>query len=191
VAREAGADSVVKVVIALAVACHVDATPQPVSCGQMADHVFALIEPKNGHARLVRDAFENRCDADHWSEVARNCIADEPALAAGRHCKEHLTEAQRAHLDASLAAADLPREAAPPIAGEQCSAALATDCAEYCELVFRLADCTALPTPTREALRQMWAQIEPQLVGGGTGLSSSCRGAADQMQQVGHSYSCW
>lgn len=178
--------------IALLIACHVDAVPQPVTCAQAADHVLALLEPKDGRARGVRDAFEHRCNIDRWSEVARTCIAEEPALASGRHCQEHLTGDQRARLDEAIAAADAPRPARAPAPTEHCdNPDLQQDCVDYCQALFRLVDCPSAPQGTRESLLAMWAAVEKQLVAAGPSIAASCRSAADGLQQVGHAYACW
>jgi len=85
-------------------ACHTDPPPAPPpSCGQVAEHVRALMPPDDANARPIHDVFVKRCTADHWGADVLRCIGEEPSLTARRHCREQLTPLQRDALDADLA----------------------------------------------------------------------------------------
>jgi len=172
--------------IALLIACHVDAPAQPATCAMMADHVFSLLEPKDARARSVRDTFEHRCDIDRWSEVARSCVAEEPSLGSGSHCKEHLTGVQRERIDAALGVAASRPARVHPLVGPCDEPGIDDNCADYCRAIFRLATCERVPEPTREGLRRQWEAIRGQLAS----FAASCASAASGMQQIGQAYGC-
>src|SRR5579884_579410 len=153
---------VVAVAAASAVAgCHVDPPLPPVAtCAEVADHVYALLPAKSSRSRAVRDAMEHRCDADHWSERTRNCIAEEPALDSRRGCRETLTASQRTQLDAALSAistALAPAQATTRFAAALCPMGV-PECVELCVALDRFADCKKLPAQARETLKQSWLQ---------------------------------
>jgi len=152
----------------------------------MADHVFSLLEPKDTSARLVRDTFEHRCDIDHWSEVARSCVAEEPALGSGARCKEHLTGVQRERIEAALHTAPSRAGRLQALTGPCDDLSLDDNCAAYCRAIYRLATCEHVPEPTREGLRRQWEAIRSQI----SGFAASCASAAAGMQQIGQAYGC-
>ncbi len=148
--------AVVFAVAAAASGCHVDPPLPPVAtCTEVADHVYALLEPKSSHTRAIRDAMEHHCDADRWSERTRNCIAEEPALDARHGCRETLTASQRGHLDAALAALStaMGPESTARSSLPGCPVAVA-ECVAVCAALDHIADCQQLPALARSAQKE-------------------------------------
>jgi hypothetical protein len=160
------------------------------SCNEVADHVYALIEPKNHRARAIRDTFERRCDGDRWSERARSCIAEEPALDARRGCREStLTATQRKQLDGALAAiTTTPATTVRDQAVEACPVVAVQECAEYCDALVMLANCQRMPPSARDMVRQMWMQ---QMVAwSALPIDAQRKVCAQQLVMLQHSAGC-
>lgn len=131
-----------------AAACHHGAAPQAPSCAAAADHVRALLGPGSPRASRIRDAFAARCEADGWSDDARDCVVATTSLSRPRHCKARLSPQQRAALDRALVAVDgRPARPLPPA------------CREYGAAVEQLGACTGMSEGARGALELAYRNL--------------------------------
>jgi hypothetical protein len=165
--------------LAFVAACHAHGPPAP-SCEAAADHVFALVEPKDERAHKIRDAFARRCKDDHWHGDVLSCIADEPALTSGRHCLDKLDSSQRSSLSHDLAEADKP--------------GVPKECDAYKAAVDKATKCDKIPVPTRDQILQyyksqaaQWKNLTREDVGG---IKVTCDQAAESIKQLSGSVGC-
>lgn len=138
-----------QLVIVLLVACggSPKSPPKPVekpapACTAVADHMLVLIEPKDAHARKIRETFALHCEQDKWSAEARTCVVETTSLDEPRGCKQKLAPPQREALERDLAALERERVKAP------------TSCERYKHRIEQLMTCEKLPQASRDALKQ-------------------------------------
>ncbi len=155
-------------------------TPAPAgpTCGATADHVFALIEPKDDHARRIRMTFAQRCEHDAWRDDVRACLVGTRSLKDPRHCKAKLTLDQRGALERDLAELErIARETRLPAA-----------CEHYKQVMASVMTCDRMTAQTRDALQQGfdamsegWKHIDEMSAEVRTAMEDSCKQAADAL----------
>ena len=175
----------VVVVLAVAAACGsskpATRSPPPPTCAAAADHVLTLIEPRDDHARKIRDIFQLRCERDVWGGDVRACIVSTASLKDPKNCKARLTPAQRAVLDRELAEADRVARAGR----------IPAHCERYRELIEKLMTCDKLPQASREALKQGydamsegWKNMQDMPDEARRAMDDGCRMGADALMQA-------
>ncbi len=139
-----------------------------------------LVEPKDQHARKIRDIFQRRCEVDAWPGDVRTCIVSTTSLQDPKGCKSRLVIVQREALERDLAAAD--RAARAPTLPE---------CERYKQRIEQLMACDRLPQQSRDALKQGydamtagWAQMKDMSEEEQKALHGGCKAGADAIEQA-------
>jgi hypothetical protein len=159
--------------------------PKPVekpapSCVAAADHMLDLVEPKDQHARKIRDIFQRRCEVDAWPGDVRECIVSTTSLKDPKGCKSRLVIMHREALERDLAEAD--REARTKALPE---------CERYKQRIEQLLACDRLPQQSRDALKQGydsmaagWAEMKDMPEEAQKALQDGCKHGADALEQA-------
>lgn len=98
----------------------VDPIPQSAgpACGVVADHAVTVMLADNAEGQpKAKEVLRTRCEADKWSDDARNCIATAQSEDEMDGCGKHLTEAQKTAVQEALhtpAAGDDEEVGKPP-----------------------------------------------------------------------------
>jgi hypothetical protein len=160
-------------------ACHHPAapvTPPPPpapTCEAVRAHIDQLVVSSHGakSAQAIAAAVGDHCTKDAWSESARSCIVNSPALDAGHHCLDQLPTAQHEALMADIIevaarAQELPME-----------------CFVYKKQMQAYFDCDKIPQAARDAAKagfdaawQAWSEMPAEAK---ASLAPACEAAAD------------
>lgn len=150
------------------------AAPPPPTCEATALHLRDVYAPE-GTGEAAHAASLARCDADHWGDQARRCIARADKVLDLQPCFDQLTEAQASAFTTELAHAVHDDDGLPPA------------CRRYGQAIEKLASCSKLPAEARAALRESfqqsvdaWASVPPE---GRDALEAACQAAVDAVEQ--------
>jgi hypothetical protein len=171
------------VLVALIAGCRHGAAPGPApSCAAAAEHVHALIVPKDQRAIDVRDVVLSHCVRDKWRDAVRSCILRTASLKDPQHCKAKLEVGQRASLDGALL--DVEQRAKARHAPSTCD--------RWKQLVTKLDHCDALPRASRDALiesfeiqRRALDRLEP------AAAEEQCKAGIESIHQVANGICGW
>ncbi len=148
-----------RLAIVLVAACGSSPRPPPTpvenpapTCIAAADHMLDLVEPKDQHARKIRDIFQLRCEVDGWPGDVRTCILATTSLKDPKGCKSRLVIVQREALERDLAEADRVARAAK-----------STECDKYKQRIEQMMMCDKLPQQSRDALKQGFEAMQQGL----------------------------
>ena len=168
------------------------APPKPVekpapTCVAVADHMLDLVEPKDEHARKIRDIFQLRCERDAWPPDARACVVSTTSLKDPRGCKAKLALPQREALERDLAEADRAARDAK-----------LTSCEKYKQRIEQLMTCDKFPQQARDALRQgydamsqSWAQMKDMPEEGRKAMEDGCKYGTEALEQAAKDLCGW
>jgi hypothetical protein len=156
------------------------AEPPAPSCVAAADHMLDLVEPKDQHARKIRDIFQLRCEVDAWPGDVRACIVSTTSLADPKGCKGGLASVHREALERDLAEADRAARTAK-----------LTECDKYKQRIEQLMTCDKLPQQARDALKQGfeameqgWAAAKDMPEEAQKAMQDGCKMGADALEQA-------
>jgi len=176
-----------RLAFALLVACGSKSAPPPKpvekpapTCVAASDHMLDLVEPKDAHARKIRDIFHLRCEQDAWSPDARACVVSTTSLKDPKGCKAKLALPQREALERDLAEAErVARDAK------------LTSCERYKQRIEQLMMCDKLPQATRDALKQghdamsqSWGQMKDLPEEARKAMEDGCKLGTDALEQA-------
>ena len=152
--------------------------PAP-ACTAVGDHMLVLIEPKDDHARKIRDAFALRCEQDKWSPASRTCVVETKSLDEPRGCKQQLAAPQREALERDLAALERDLVKVP------------TQCQRYKQRIEQLMTCEKLPQASRDALKQGydamsqgWENVESLPEEARKAMEDGCKQGTEALEQA-------
>jgi len=182
-----------RLAIALVVACGSKSSPpKPVeklapACAAVADHMLELVEPKDEHAKKIREIFAVRCEQDAWSGDARACVMSTTSLKDPKGCKAKLAVPQREALERDLAAAD-----------KAARDAKLTSCELYKQRIELLMSCDKLPQQSRDALKQGldammqgWTQMENMPEEARKAMQDGCKQGVDALEAAAGDMCGW
>jgi hypothetical protein len=166
--------------------------PKPVdkgpTCVATADHMHTLIEPKDDHAKRIREIFATRCEVDKWDGSARACIVSTTSLKDKKGCKAKLSKEQRESLERDLDEADRVARASK----------LPAPCERYRQLIEKLASCDKMPQQSRDALKQgfdamnqTWKEMGDMPPEARKAMEEACTQGADALQQAASAMCGW
>jgi len=143
--------------------------------------MHTLIEPKDDHAKRIREVFATRCEVDKWDGNARACVVSTKSLKDKKGCKAKLSPEQREALDRDLDEADRVARASK----------LPAACDRYKALIDKLMSCDKLPQQSRDALKQgfdamsaSWKNMEDMPPEARKSMEDACTAGSDALQQA-------